>query len=350
MISKAQKVMDQRLAMINQAREVLRVLEASTETVVHNTNNTITIAKGKVVEVVKEVVKVDEDKINQLTAELRHKDSIIKELEQKLAQLSNKSEANTNKEVRAEVKDNSINNTTDKELESLYAQLKEVEDKLKVATKPVQIKTLTSAANGFKRLIAQRKALLNNPNKIEVNVSDKYSKDLYGKATVDNKDYFFRATSNHTLPIVYGAMSMEVIEEVKRLIIMDRKANNQNFNFCSTVTDLDNVVYDFDNNIVVWKTKDGNFKGYTSDYIFAWDGVAKAPMRKLFKNALISGQNLWKPMTKSSTGSDRMEARGKAIINACLDLFSAESYDNEIEVDTTNNNNTTLVGADEIDM
>ena len=382
MLNKAMKLMDQRDNMINEAYEVLRVLDAKDVTEVQPVTN-ITINKGKIVavEITKEIVKevqitneeelnrvYDENarhirRINELTEEtialeneIAFKDGQmislnkqVKELEDKVAELQaalNAKKLTKVKTMQDELKD--YKEELDKEADAVEyndAVLNKLKADLAKAKELVNKQTAPNMKSAYEKKIAKLEKqieerineLANDKDTIEIHVADKHSKALYGTATIDNKVYNFRATANHAMPIVYGAMNMEIINKVKNMIENNNKMMNRSFYFCTAEeNEFDNVIYDFDNNAVIWRTHEGHFKGYNDTYIFAWDGKADAPMRKLFKNALLDKKSLWKPMTKTATGSTAMEAEGKRLMALCEKLFdkNATEYTNEIVVNT----------------
>ena len=382
MLNKAMKLMDQRDNMINEAYEVLRVLDAKDVTEVQPVTN-ITINKGKIVavEITKEIVKevqitneeelnrvYDENarhirRINELTEEtialeneIAFKDGQmislnkqVKELEDKVAELQaalNAKKLTKVKTMQDELKD--YKEELDKEADAVEyndAVLNKLKADLAKAKELVNKQTAPNMKSAYEKKIAKLEKqieerineLANDKDTIEIHVADKHSKALYGTVTIDNKVYNFRATANHAMPIVYGAMNMEIINKVKNMIENNNKMMNRSFYFCTAEeNEFDNVIYDFDNNAVIWRTHEGHFKGYNDTYIFAWDGKADAPMRKLFKNALLDKKSLWKPMTKTATGSTAMEAEGKRLMALCEKLFdkNATEYTNEIVVNT----------------
>ena len=382
MLNKAMKLMDQRDNMINEAYEVLRVLDAKDVTEVQPVTN-ITINKGKIVavEITKEIVKevqitneeelnrvYDENarhirRINELTEEtialeneIAFKDGQmislnkqVKELEDKVAELQaalNAKKLTKVKPMQDELKD--YKEELDKEADAVEyndAVLNKLKADLAKAKELVNKQTAPNMKSAYEKKIAKLEKqieerineLANDKDTIEIHVADKHSKALYGTVTIDNKVYNFRATANHAMPIVYGAMNMEIINKVKNMIENNNKMMNRSFYFCTAEeNEFDNVIYDFDNNAVIWRTHEGHFKGYNDTYIFAWDGKADAPMRKLFKNALLDKKSLWKPMTKTATGSTAMEAEGKRLMALCEKLFdkNATEYTNEIVVNT----------------
>ena len=383
MLNKANKIMEQRIAMINEAREVLLVLGAEEAPVV---TNSVVINKGKIVEIqtVKEVkvtnneeldrLRKENDKhmriINELYAtiddyqlrmncledEIHFRDgqilgyqNQIKQLEDKIAELQGALNAKKLvkkvkpmeeilkeefKQQQAINEEQQTINEEDEVLKQLYAQLQMLNEKMENARYKDKVQF---AINKITKQIEERKQqLMTETDTINIQVTDTYHHDLQGTVTIDEKEYFFKATNTHHMPIVYGAMNMDIIDKAKHLINTRVKAMNIPFSFAPQGTEFDEVVYDFERGIVVWKTIEGQFKGYTNDYIFAWDTKHNVPMRKLFKNALEDKKTLYKPMN-GSNGSKKQKEEGIRIMTLIHDIFDAQET-NEIVVNTQEEN------------
>lgn len=356
MLNKAMKLMDQRNNMVKEAYQVLNVLGVD---VAQQVINQITINKGKIIAVTDPRSQEEIDglykeverhigRINQLAVEVEEKDQMIMNQANKIANLEKQL-------ADAQAKINELTNTAreeetvtqqeqtvetydenDEVLQNLYAKLKQGQMTLEKCKPTLKAKVQKSIELLEKQIAERIEELKNNKDTLTMEVADTMHHDVQGEITIDNKTYLYKATNNHYMPIVYGAMSQDILDKAKEMINKRVKTMNIPFNFAPQVTEFDEVVYDFERRIVVWKTTEGQYKGYTNEYIFVWDTKHDVPMRKLFKNALNDKRTLYKPMN-GANGSKKQKEEGQRILSLIDDIFGRET--NEIVVNTNENVN-----------
>ena len=372
MLNKATKLMDQRNNMIKEAYQVLNVLGVD---VAQQVINQITINKGKIVKVevtnneeldrlckendrhmrrINELYVTIDDyqlRMNCLEDEIHFRDeqilgyqNQIKQLEEEVKTL--KAQMITTKvEEVIDVKEPEIiidepeeltYDENDEVLQNLYVKLKQGQMTLEKCKPMLKAKVQKSIELLEKQIAERIEELKNNKDTLTMEVADTMHHDVQGEITINDKTYLYKATNNHYMPIVYGAMSQDILDKAKEMINKRVKTMNIPFNFAPQVTEFDEVVYDFERQIVVWKTTEGQYKGYTNEYIFVWDTKHAVPMRKLFKNALNDKRTLYKPMN-GANGSKKQKEEGQRILSLIDDIFGRET--NEIVVNTNENVN-----------
>lgn len=372
MINKARKLMEQRDNMINEAYEVLNVLNVDIKQPIQQMINQITITKGKIVAVTDPRDQEEIDglykevgrhigRINQLAVEVEEKDQMIMNQANKIADLEKQladAQARINdltniareeEPVMQQEQTIETYDENDEVLKALYSKLDLLESKLE----KTKLKEATrKAIDKTKEEIAARiEELKNCTDKIiDMTVTDKHDHCVEGTVRVNDKEYLYRASSRHHNPLVFGAMNTDIITKVKDMIINRTKTMNIGFNFNFSDSEFDQVVYRTEDNIVVWRTIEGQYKGYTDKYIFVWDGKAAVPMRKLMKNALNDKKTLYKPMN-GSNGSKAQKIEGERIMTLIKDIFADDfapvtNDDNEIEI--PNDNNATQYTNDDV--
>lgn len=372
MINKARKLMEQRDNMINEAYEVLNVLNVDIKQPIQQMINQITITKGKIVAVTDPRDQEEIDglykevgrhigRINQLAVEVEEKDLMIMNQANKIADLEKQladAQARINdltniareeEPVMQQEQTIETYDENDEVLKALYSKLELLESKLE----KTKLKEATrKAIDKTKEEIAARiEELKNCTDKIEtMTVTDEHDHCVEGTVRVNDKEYLYRASSRHYNPLVFGAMNTDIITKVKDMIINRTKTMNIGFNFNFSDSEFDQVVYRTEDNIVVWRTIEGQYKGYTDKYIFVWDGKAAVPMRKLMKNALNDKKTLYKPMN-GSNGSKAQKIEGERIMTLIKDIFADDfapvtNDDNEIEI--PNDNNATQYTNDDV--
>ena len=341
------------------------------------TNNTIikneiTINKGRIVEVevTKEVVQevvVDntdyttiealKEEIDNLKDELKIKDALIANL---TARLHN-AEEETNEEEQEEI---SIGGDS---VESLFINVPDkylaysiVADTLNYWTKEVE--NVTEKKLGGRVVLSKEKAkemaiakaneeLVKHMSDIDkvlaYNVTHEETfntkgavTSTFGTITLGGKEYAFKYGATFELPHVYGCMNMDLIHEAKAvldsMVVIDRDETQLGQKHAHQ------TIYDFDNNIVVWESDDGCFKGYTDKYAFVWDPSQAQPCGIVVKNAL-SNFRKYRKMNKS--WGNGFVARAEFIMNYCRQISNKVTNDdsteetNEIIVNFTNEEN-----------
>ena len=339
MLNKAQKLMNQRTEMINEAKQVLATLQATEDEMMYKAPMTnITINKGKIieVEVTKEIVKEvtnDElqiaydklaedfanrcERIEELKDELEikqhiinHQNTVIKSLEQQIEEL--KKQANKpqikyvevapdpeyNKEVvpvveeqtdktdwfsfmsiPEELKDDEYVNNMYKSCGSMYNNATETRLRTRIIRTKEQ--EMEKQINDFNNVVEEAMKKLEKTakynlslNRIENKKTDAYTA-VYGKITLDGKEYAYKYDATFEYPVVYGCMDMNLIKEATSVLIP--KAQFTLSDDDGSRKHVHDVHYDFTNNIVVWISDDGIFKGYTDKYAFVWDPSQAVP-------------------------------------------------------------------------
>ena len=372
MLNKATKLMDQRNNMIKEAYQVLNVLGVD---VTQQVINQITINKGKIVKVevtnneeldrlckendrhmrrINELYVTIDDyqlRMNCLEDEIHFRDeqilgyqNQIKQLEEEVKTL--KAQMITTKveevidvkapEIIIDEPEELTYDENDEVLQNLYVKLKQGQMTLEKCKPTLKAKVQKSIELLEKQIAERIEELKNSKDALTMEVADTMHHDVQGEITINDKTYLYKATNNHYMPIVYGAMSQDILDKAKEMINKRVKTMNIPFNFAPQVTEFDEVVYDFERRIVVWKTTEGQYKGYTNEYIFVWDTKHDVPMRKLFKNALNDKRTLYKPMN-GANGSKKQKEEGQRILSLIDDIFGRET--NEIVVNTNENVN-----------
>ena len=341
------------------------------------TNNTIvkneiTINKGRIVEVevTKEVVQevvVDntdyttiealKEEIDNLKNELEIKDALIANL---TARLHN-AEEETNEEEQEEI---SIGGDS---VESLFINVPDkylaysiVADTLNYWTKEVE--NVTEKKLGGRVVLSKEKAkemaiakaneeltkhMSNIDKMLAYNVTheETYSAkgsitSTYGTITLGGKEYAFKYGATFELPHVYGCMNMDLIHEAKAvldsMVVIDRDETQLGQKHAHQ------TIYDFDNNMVVWQSDDGCFKGYTDKYAFVWDPSQAQPCGITVINAL---SNIRKYRKMNKSWGNGFVARAEFIMNYCRQISNKVTNDdsteetNEVIVNFTNEEN-----------
>lgn len=345
MLNKATKLMDQRNNMIKEAYQVLNVLGVD---VTQQVINQITINKGKIVAVndPRDQEEIDNlykeigrhiGRINQLAAENEELKSQIEELKAQMITAKVEEVMGVKApEIIIDEPEELTYDENDEVLQNLYVKLKQGQMTLEKCKPTLKAKVQKSIELLEKQIAERIEELKNNKDTLTMEVADTMHHDVQGEITIDDKTYLYKATNNHYMPIVYGAMSQDVLDKAKEMINKRVRTMNIPFNFAPQVTEFDEVVYDFERQIVVWKTTEGQYKGYTNEYIFVWDTKHDVPMRKLFKNALNDKRTLYKPMN-GANGSKKQKEEGQRILSLIDDIFGGET--NEIVVNTNENVN-----------
>ena len=151
----------------------------------------------------------------------------------------------------------------------------------------------------------------------------------YGKITLGGKEYAFKYDATFEKPVVYGCMNMDLINEAKAaldaLVHLDRDETTLGQKHANQ------PVYDFENNIVVWVSDDGVFKGYTDKYAFVWDPAQAQPCGITVINAL---SNFRKYRKMNASWGNGFVARANFIMRYCRQMVNRVTNDKEVPEDT----------------
>ena len=331
MLNKAQKLMNQRTEMINEAKQVLATLQATEDEMMYKAPMTnITINKGKIieVEVTNDELQIAYDKlaedfanrcerIEELKDELEikqhiinHQNTVIKSLEQQIEEL--KKQANKpqikyvevapdpeyNEEVvpvveeqidktdwfsfmsiPEELKDDEYVNNMYKSCGSMYNNATETRLRTRIIRTKEQ--EMEKQINDFNNVVEEAMKKLEKTakynlslNRIENKKTNAYT-SVYGKITLDGKEYAYKYDATFEYPVVYGCMDMDLIKEATSVLIPKAQFTLREDD--GSKRHVHDVHYDFANNIVVWISDDGIFKGYTDKYAFVWDPSQAVP-------------------------------------------------------------------------
>jgi hypothetical protein len=395
MLNKAQKHMNQRESMIEEAKQVLAVLRATEEEMMYNQPMTnIVINKGRVVavEVTKEIIKETKDEklqeaYDELLEQLEIKEGVISHQATTIAALQEQL-----KEMKAEqskprstfeVEDDPMYNETNEEYNDepeiniggdVMSLLPNIADKYLADPEMVeQINYWVAELNKpYEDKIvfgkpytaeAQKKQAIKKAHEILTDLMAKIDKrdsynlthdetyaangnyitSTYGKITLRGKEYAFKYDATFEKPVVYGCMDMDLINEAKA--VLDAVVHLDRDETKLGQKHANQTIYDFENNIVVWISDDGCFKGYTDKYAFVWDPTHAQPCGITVINAL-SNFRKYRKMNKS--WGNGFVARAEFIMNYCRQIVNKATNDeeqyedtNEIEIDFTNDNNAT---------
>ena len=341
------------------------------------TNNTIvkneiTINKGKIVELTKEIDNTDyttidelKEQIDELKDELEIKDALIANLTARLHNAEEELEAM--KAPKIYVEDEIFEEETKEEEKEIVMGGDDVKSLLinvpdKYLAYPIVVETLNYWINeientnekklGGRVVLSKEKAkemaiakaneeLVKHMSDIDkvlaYNVTHEETfntkgavTSTFGTITLGGKEYAFKYGATFELPHVYGCMNMDLIHEAKAvldsIVVIDRDETQLGQKHAHQ------TIYDFDNNIVVWESDDGCFKGYTDKYAFVWDPSQAQPCGIVVKNAL-SNFRKYRKMNKS--WGNGFVARAEFIMNYCRQI-SNKTTNEEIETEETN--------------
>lgn len=334
------KAEETRAALINEAREVLVVLDAiNKETII---SNNITINKGQIVKVeIKDetLQKAYEDLKDELKTKdgiIEHQATTITALKEQIAELEAK--INTPMAPTFEVVDDPMYNEPD-EIEEEESTDK-IEGLIDVPANYMKNEEIAELYNYWVNNIRNQEGnqflpkeqmvanAIRKANELLTKAMDKMDKtaaynikleetwkdgiivNAFGYITLNGKEYAFRYDASFDLPCVYGCMDMALIEEARDVLdsmVPMMKANDPTYH-------RHQVCYSFENNIVVWETDDGCFKGYTDKYAFVWDPQHAQPCGITVINALSSFRK-YRKMNKS--WGNGFVARAEFIMNYC---------------------------------
>lgn len=372
--------------------EAAKLLGINLETNNTIVKNEITINKGRIVEVevTKEVVQevvvdntdyttIDElkEEIADLKDELEIKDALITNLKARLHNAEEELETMM-KAPKIYVEDEIFEEETEEEEEEIVIGGDDVKSLLinvpdKYLAYPIVVETLNYWTNEIENANEKKlggRVVLSKEKAKEMAIAKaneelaKHMSDIdkvlaynvtheetfnakgavtstFGTITLGGKEYAFKYGATFELPHVYGCMNMDLIHEAKAvldsIVVIDRDETQLGQKHAHQ------TIYDFDNNIVVWESDNGCFKGYTDKYAFVWDPSQAQPCGIVVKNAL-SNFRKYRKMNKS--WGNGFVARAEFIMNYCRQMNNKTTNEeieteetNEITVEFTNDNN-----------
>lgn len=172
---------------------------------------------------------------------------------------------------------------------------------------------------------------------------------IAGRITLGGKEYVFKHGATHELPHVFGCMDMALIKECAAALSnitymrVDYSTLGQKH--------ANKTIYDFDNNIVVWTTDDGCFKGYTDKYAFVWDPSEAQPC-----GCTVAGVLKGTFRKMNASWGNGFVARANMIMNYCKNINATKDKEtqatNEVEVDFSTSQSTKEVETawDDLDI
>jgi hypothetical protein len=340
MLNKANKLMEQRKAMIDEARQVLVVLGAEDVPVTPVVESTIVINKGKVVKVTnnEEVDRLFKEnarhirRINELAAE---NESLLEQLN--LLDNNYTVKADRYDELEEEImKAESEIAFKDGQIIGYKRQIKELEDKIaelqaalnaKKLTKKEKVQAMFDSVEDIeletvkeqpKTTVPTRK-----PKKQEVEIEKKTSPGFFeGTLTIDKKDYKFVASNRFEKPIVLGVTDDEIIQQAKDMII--RNCGEHIFTGYRGTEEELLYAEDKDNDLVVY-CEQGVFKGFIDNYYFVWNPGYDVPVGCLVNNK----DNPRRPLRKMNRSWGPLFVKRAEDIMALCKTLNYINYDRE---------------------
>ena len=355
MLNKANKLMEQRNAMINEAREVLVVLGAEDAVV---PMSQVVINKGKVVKVevpvVKEVQVTNEEEIDRLYEENARHIRRINEL------------AAVNEKLEEEIiKADSEIAFKEGQIIGYTRQIKELEDKVaelqaalnaKKLTKKEKVQAMFDSVEDIELETVKEQpkttAPTRKPKKQEVEIEKKTSPGFFeGTLTIDKKDYKFVASNRFDKPVVLGVTDDKIIQQAKDMII--RNCGEHIFTGYKGTEEELLYAEDKDNDLIVY-CEQGVFKGFIDNYYFVWNPGYDVPVGCLVNNKdnprrpLRKMNRSWGPLFVKRAEDIMALCKTLNYINYDRERIEAEmgcyspesaSNDNEVVVDVVNDVN-----------
>lgn len=217
------------------------------------------------------------DETIELENEIAFKDGQIIELQRQIKELE---EQTAKQETVEETKEQDI--PKDKydinELDEIYRNDNSIINNYYLLNNPNERPLDNMPDKYFLDAIQKRINEIDNEQNVTFEYCDKYQKyAIQGTIKLNDVTYKYQASNKHDLPTVYGCFDMDEIRQAKEMI----EASVPSFKFFELADEeleQDEVIYDFDNKIVVWiNRKNNSFKGYTENYAFVWDGQSEYP-------------------------------------------------------------------------
>jgi hypothetical protein len=251
-------------------------------------------------------------RINQLSAELETKDEIIAALKQGavVKKLTKEKETPQTKEEPQTMKGGDAVNTAQEK-----PKRNPLLDKIKKAKEFTLEEAVVSAQADAERKAEEKEEAKSQFPKYSLeyeqitfdeSIDSRTMFGVRGTITFDEASYFFEATNNHHMPIVYGCYDEDVIRLTKDIIMHEI----ERFSFMNE-REIGAADYRYAKDetfpVVAWRLTDdkGNitYHGYSCtkqySYILTWDKKFNKNYvgRKLVKNAFSSAPNMWKKLS-----------------------------------------------------
>ena len=360
------KAEETRLAMIKEAQETLVILGAESNSTV--VENVITINKGKIIKLTKEVEidNTDYATIEMLRETIRTMDNNYStllndynELETKLAKALNKiaeleqAAVVVKEPVVKETKEPEIKTTIDaytyildefkipeEDRNETYesgklifkTELKAILDKFNKLSEEEQtieqLREIMDKTRAFARISRAKECVRVRREEIrlsqEVHAEYKTIKEeegyvygLQGTITVNKRPYEFIFTNTHLNPVLYGCFNKETIEKAAEFLTKTPEWKSlSSDDFAQIDQREENKIYDFDNKIFIYKSDENIFKGYVEGYAFVWNTKEEVPCGTTTRKALL---NCYRKMNES--WGNGFVARAQMIKDACRKYF-----------------------------
>jgi hypothetical protein len=315
--------------------------------------------RDKELKTLKEEQKMKDERIEELKDELEKKDALMENLRAQLRA------AKQNQRVIYVEKDEEVENTEEETVAAdeepqnteggdAMSSLINVSDKYMAYPEIVElINYWTDYVNGItedKKMLGQivsketlRQKAIQKANEEIANLISEIDKRLaynithnetyaangitstYGKITLGGKEYAFKYDATFEKPVVYGCMNMDLINEAKA--VLDALVHLDRDETILGQKHINQPVYDFENNIVVWVSDDGVFKGYTDKYAFVWDPAQAQPCGITVINAL---NNFRKYRKMNASWGNGFVDRASFIMRYCRQMVNRVTNDKEV--------------------
>ena len=360
LMDQIKKAEETRLAMIKEAQETLVILGAESVVSTVEVQNVITINKGKIVKLTKEV-EIDNtdyttiEMLRQTIKDMNNNYDVLlndyNELETKLVKALNRiAELEQAAVVVEEPVVEETKETIDPYLYMLDAWHISEEDRkvtnnsntivMEHALKPIveafnslpkeeqnkeQLEILMNKKNlGFRISGAMRQIRqLKEERRQQITASYKpmkaeegYVYGLQGTITIEEKEYTFVFTNSHYYPVLYGCFDKMIIGKAYSYLTKTSEWKNLKNNDERNDIREENKIYDFDNKMFIYKSDENIFKGYIDKYAFVWNTKEAIPCGTPVKNAL---NNNYRKMNES--WGNGFVARAQMIKDACRKHF-----------------------------
>ena len=292
-----------------------------------------TVVETKEVEIVKEVVVEDTNKITLLEEQITTLNNKIAELEKQITIYETAKQVTVEEavEIIKEMDTPKNKNKYDiNELDEIYRNDEILINSYYLLNNPNERAFDLMTDEYLLKGIQKRINEIDNEQNVTFEYCDKHQKyAIRGTIKLNGVTYKYQASNRHELPTIYGCFNMDEIRQAKEMI----EASVPSFKFFELADEeleQDEVIYDFDNKIVVWiNRKDNSFKGYTENYAFVWDGQSEYPTGvqhkyNKFDTNQYSKMGEWTVQTGKNKGQKAQRGAKEAalILSTCKALIN----------------------------